>query len=73
MEVILDLNGWRKKQTFTGSVLSGRVEIGLFPPMDILVRKDGAAPVEGTMEGTAVSFWYSGKHEGPFPIFEYCP
>jgi len=76
LKIVLELDGWRKTIDFRGSVLSGRVEIGLYPPISILVERK--TPIDDpmdavSMEAVKVVFDYLGKHEGSRPIFEYVP
>ena len=71
MKILLDIDGWRKEEKFLGSVLSGRVEVVLYPPMDILAREEGTKPTPENLNAVKVVFEYRGKHKGSQPIFEY--
>ena len=67
MKILLDLNGWRKEEQFFGSVLSGRIEVVLHPPIDILVKSKEVEPSHAVW----AAFEYRGKNKGNLPIFEY--
>ena len=75
MKILLDIDGWRKESTFFGRILSGRVEIGLYAPLNILVaRNEREKPIPETLEAIKVVFEYRGKNSSRgLPIFEYSP
>ena len=73
MKVMLDLDGWRKEVNFYGSVLSGHVEVALYPPLSILTaRNERDSPMAETQGAIKVIFEYRGiNSNNGLPIFKY--
>lgn len=69
MIIILDLHGWRK-EIDTWMMREGRIEVGLYPPLSILINDKDKLPSDkaGTIN---VMFTFYGKKENDIPVFQY--
>lgn len=69
MEIILDLNGWRKTKDVPEYLVDkGVIEIPILPPLDLSINPRKAVKVP---EGKIVTFYSTGKRVNGRPLFKF--
>lgn len=69
MEIILDLNGWKRVEDVPEYVVDrGAIEIKLLPPLDLNINPRKAVKVP---EGKIVTFYSTGERVKGRPLFKF--